>query len=92
MTGFQFPEPTEEMVRRYDLAAPRYTSYPTVPEWTGDFGPREHAQKLEEAGREGAAAPLSMYVHLPFFARVGAALGWLIHDDLELLGYPDAPR
>jgi uncharacterized protein (DUF1501 family) len=29
---------------------------------------------------------------LSFFARVGAALGWLIHDDLEFLGYPDAPR
>ncbi len=66
MPDFQFPEPTEEMVRRYDLAAPRYTSYPTVPEWTPAFGPEEHALKLEEAGREDPGSPLSMYLHLPF--------------------------
>jgi hypothetical protein len=29
---------------------------------------------------------------LPFFGRVGTALGGLIHDDLKLLGYPDAPQ
>ncbi len=27
----------------------------------------------------------------PFFSRVGTALGWLIHDDLKLLGYPEKP-
>jgi oxygen-independent coproporphyrinogen-3 oxidase len=66
MSDLPFPEPTEEMVRRYDLAAPRYTSYPTVPEWTSSFGPEAHALKLEEAGRASPGAPLSMYVHLPF--------------------------
>lgn len=66
MRDFQFPEPTEDMVLRYDLAAPRYTSYPTVPEWTSSFGPEDHALKLEEAGREDPSSPLSVYVHLPF--------------------------
>lgn len=28
---------------------------------------------------------------MSFFGRVGTALGWLIHDDLKLLGYPEKP-
>lgn len=62
---FEFPEPSEELVRRYEIAAPRYTSYPTAPEWKADFGPDQYSQKLEEAGRS-PDAPFSMYVHLPF--------------------------
>ncbi|MBI5546148.1 MAG: oxygen-independent coproporphyrinogen III oxidase [Deltaproteobacteria bacterium] len=63
---FEFPEPSEELVRRYDLSAPRYTSYPTAPEWRPDFGPEAYAGTLEQAGREEPAAPFSLYVHLPF--------------------------
>ncbi|HEY3448354.1 MAG TPA: oxygen-independent coproporphyrinogen III oxidase [Myxococcales bacterium] len=63
---FEFPEPSEELVRRYEISAPRYTSYPTAPEWKPDFGPEAYARKLEEAGRERADAPFSLYVHLPF--------------------------
>ncbi|MGC4116511.1 MAG: oxygen-independent coproporphyrinogen III oxidase [Myxococcales bacterium] len=62
---FEFPEPSEELVRRYEISAPRYTSYPTAPEWKPDFGPEQYALKLEEAGRD-PASPFSMYVHLPF--------------------------
>ena len=65
-TVFEFPAPSEELVRRYEIAAPRYTSYPTAPEWKPDFGPQAYADKLEEAGREGPGAPLAAYVHLPF--------------------------
>src|SRR5262249_4991971 len=35
-----------ELVRRLNVAAPRYTSYPTVPTWTQAFGAREHAAAL----------------------------------------------
>lgn len=58
-------EPTEELIRRYEVSAPRYTSYPTAPEWKSDFGPQDFAKKLEEAGRD-CRSPLSLYVHLPF--------------------------
>lgn len=51
---------------RYDLPAPRYTSYPTVPYWTQDFGPADYANRLTEAGRGGLAQPLSIYIHIPF--------------------------
>src|SRR5512142_1850665 len=56
---------SEELVRRLDVAAPRYTSYPTVPVWSERFGPAEHARALADAGAR-ADEPLSLYVHLPF--------------------------
>ena len=40
-----FPPVLGEFVARYDVPAPRYTSYPTVPEWTASFGPRDYAAR-----------------------------------------------
>ncbi|MBI3181127.1 MAG: oxygen-independent coproporphyrinogen III oxidase [Myxococcales bacterium] len=57
--------PPEELVRRYDVPGPRYTSYPTAPVWREPFEPVELEKKLEEAGRS-PDEPLSMYVHIPF--------------------------
>src|SRR5947209_1858141 len=54
------------LLGRYDVPGPRYTSYPTVPDWTPDFGPAELARRLEAAAREDALKPLSLYVHVPF--------------------------
>ncbi len=51
-------------VDTYDVPGPRYTSYPTVPEWSDGFGPREYVRALERAS--GSRAPLSLYVHIPF--------------------------
>ncbi len=61
-----FPAITEDVVRRYDVAGPRYTSYPTVPQWTEGFTAADYAERLERAGRSDPNAPLSIYVHLPF--------------------------
>ena len=60
------PTPSEELMRRYDVAGPRYTSYPTVPEWKQDFGTERYAERLDVAASAGADEPLSLYVHLPF--------------------------
>ncbi len=51
---------------RHDVQGPRYTSYPTVPQWSESFGPEAYAAQLDEAGRAGDELPLSLYVHLPF--------------------------
>ena len=58
-------EISEELVRRLDVAGPRYTSYPTVPEWNDRFGSDDFGAALERASAT-PDAPLSLYVHLPF--------------------------
>lgn len=51
-------------IRRLDVAVPRYTSYPTVPAWSDEFGPSDYAKALQEAANK--TEPLSLYVHIPF--------------------------
>lgn len=62
----KIPTPSDELMRRYDVAGPRYTSYPTAPEWKQDFGGEQYAERLTAAGAADPDAPLSLYVHLPF--------------------------
>ena len=57
-----------ELLRRYDVAGPRYTSYPTADRFVEAFGEADYLQALEQR-REGLAVkayPLSLYVHIPF--------------------------
>ena len=55
-----------ELLRRYDTPGPRYTSYPTAPQFSSNFGEVE----LREAARTSNGDPiprrLSIYVHVPF--------------------------
>lgn len=55
-------ELSNDLLERYSRPGPRYTSYPTVPEWTSSFGPEEFGSAVEGRRRR----PLSLYVHLPF--------------------------
>lgn len=61
-----FPPISEDFVRRYDIQAPRYTSYPTVPVWGSGISSPTVADRLSRAGKEHPSAPLSLYVHIPF--------------------------
>jgi oxygen-independent coproporphyrinogen-3 oxidase len=57
-----------ELLQRYDVAGPRYTSYPTADRFVEAFGESEYLQALEQR-RDGLGAkayPLSLYVHIPF--------------------------
>ncbi|MDH5708307.1 MAG: oxygen-independent coproporphyrinogen III oxidase [Hylemonella sp.] len=57
-----------ELLRRYDVAGPRYTSYPTADRFVEAFSADDYVQALQQR-RSGAAAlalPLSLYVHIPF--------------------------
>lgn len=56
---------TREMLEKYDLPGPRYTSYPTAPEWNEAFGSDDYRAALERAAAK-ADEPVSVYVHLPF--------------------------
>lgn len=53
-----------ELVRRYAVQGPRYTSYPTALNFRDDFGVADYDAFLKEARR--SPSPLSLYVHVPF--------------------------
>ena len=55
-----------ELLHRYNVPGPRYTSYPTAPVWREGFGAADYAAVLEESAAAAKPAPLSLYLHLPF--------------------------
>ncbi len=63
--AFSVGELDAELLKKYDVAGPRYTSYPTAPNFNPAFGEEEYSR---EASRTSAnsIAPLSLYVHIPF--------------------------
>ncbi|MDP2816885.1 MAG: oxygen-independent coproporphyrinogen III oxidase [Polaromonas sp.] len=57
-----------KLLSRFDVAGPRYTSYPTADRFVEAFSAADHGQALAQR-REGPSAlalPLSVYVHIPF--------------------------
>ena len=48
---------------KYSKPGPRYTSYPTAPEFHEGFGAKEYVEILEKHDK---TRPLSLYFHLPF--------------------------
>jgi oxygen-independent coproporphyrinogen-3 oxidase len=65
MAAHDLVEHLERILPRYDRPVPRYTSYPTAPVWTEDYGPTEYAEDLAGLRLEDDAG-LSLYVHVPF--------------------------
>lgn len=57
-----------ELLRRFDVPGPRYTSYPTADRFIEAFGADEHANALHlrSEASVGGGQPLSIYVHVPF--------------------------
>ncbi|MBS0499806.1 MAG: oxygen-independent coproporphyrinogen III oxidase [Ottowia sp.] len=62
------PVITPELLNRFDVPGPRYTSYPTADRFVEAFGEADYLSALEQRciGSMQAAKPLSLYVHLPF--------------------------
>lgn len=60
----------EELIKRYDKAGPRYTSYPTAVQFNEQFTAddyRKFCEKSNELSRsEASPKPLSLYFHIPF--------------------------
>jgi len=83
-----------DLLRRYNVPGPRYTSYPTAPAWRETYGASDYATILGE--RASSGAPLSLYVHLPFCERLCYFCGCTVvitgtrhgpeHPYLETLG------
>jgi oxygen-independent coproporphyrinogen-3 oxidase len=56
----------EDLLRRFDVPGPRYTSYPTADRFVEAFGESDYVQALQQRRAGSMALPLSVYVHIPF--------------------------
>jgi oxygen-independent coproporphyrinogen-3 oxidase len=59
---------TPELLARFDVPGPRYTSYPTADRFVEAFGEADYVQALQQrqSGTLSKQLPLSLYVHIPF--------------------------
>ncbi len=54
------------LIERYNVAGPRYTSYPTAVQFSPEFTSDDYLSAVERSNEDIQPAPLSLYVHLPF--------------------------
>jgi len=64
-TAAPVPQEDLDLAAKYPSHGPRYTSYPTAPQFRQDF-PLDHFIEWLRSDAEQRNAPLSLYVHLPF--------------------------
>ena len=59
---------SSDVLSRFDIAGPRYTSYPTADRFVEAFTGSDYGEALarRRAGPAALALPLSLYVHIPF--------------------------
>ena len=57
---------TPELLTRFDVPGPRYTSYPTADRFGEAFHESDLLSALAKRRAERAEQPLSLYVHIPF--------------------------
>jgi oxygen-independent coproporphyrinogen III oxidase len=54
------------LVARYDVNGPRYTSYPTAPQFRRDFREADLLAAIQASNAQPIPSPLSLYLHVPF--------------------------
>lgn len=54
-----------ELLRKYDRAGPRYTSYPTVPAWDNKVSSESYVDILKKTSKKSAES-WALYCHIPF--------------------------
>jgi oxygen-independent coproporphyrinogen-3 oxidase len=59
-----------ELIQKYDVSGPRYTSYPTAVQFTPEFDETAYVRHARENLERHGDRPLSLYFHLPFCASV----------------------
>ncbi len=55
---------SHDLLEKYSVSVPRYTSYPTAPEWKEDFKIEDFLCANDLANKN--KTPISLYFHLPF--------------------------
>lgn len=53
-----------EIINKFNVPGPRYTSYPTAPEWKDEFTEENYFKILNDFGEKDL--PISIYIHIPF--------------------------
>jgi oxygen-independent coproporphyrinogen-3 oxidase len=66
-TTFELQSARAALIARYDGRAPRYTSYPTAVQFTPDVDEAVYRAWLNDLPSD---EPLSLYLHIPFCARL----------------------
>lgn len=54
------------LVEKYDRPGPRYTSYPTAPQFHQAFAMDEYRDAARRSNQASTPKPLSVYIHIPF--------------------------
>ena len=55
-----------DLLRRYDRPGPRYTSYPSAPQFSTRFTDTDFRRQAARSNQEPIPRDLSLYVHVPF--------------------------
>jgi oxygen-independent coproporphyrinogen-3 oxidase len=55
-----------DLVKKYNIPTPRYTSYPTVPYWENNLNEESWKIKIKQAFKSFNKDGISIYIHLPF--------------------------
>ena len=55
-----------DLLRRYDRPGPRYTSYPTAPQFGGDFDEAALRESIRRSNADPIPRRLSLYLHIPY--------------------------
>ena len=63
MQGLEFDL---DLIQKYNISGPRYTSYPTVLQFSDSYAEEDYARVAQASNAAGK--PLSLYLHLPFCA------------------------
>lgn len=53
-------------MRKYDRPGPRYTSYPTAPQFSDDFTEADYLEQIKQSNERANPRFLSLYFHIPF--------------------------
>ena len=59
----------EELLQRYDTSVPRYTSYPTAPQFQ-PLSQQQYLGWIADSNEQAQPLPLSIYAHIPFCSTV----------------------
>lgn len=62
----QLPSFDRALVEKYDRPGPRYTSYPTAPQFHQAFAQDDYRAAAARSNQAQTPKPLSVYIHIPF--------------------------